>query len=113
MPGALVSMYSLTVTPWSIASPAFSASGDTWAHADADHHQVGVERAAALERRTLAVDCSDAVLEMEFDTMLFMQRTDEVAELRTEYTLERAFFPAPPRAPRCHGHATPPQSPDR
>src|SRR6478609_4853967 len=63
-----------------------------WTHSDPDHNKIGVERASVFERHALAVNCTHAVLEMEFDPMLFMQRTDEVSKLRPEYPLERAFF---------------------
>src|SRR5262249_3988038 len=62
------------------------------AHAYSDHHEIGFERAAALERHALAFDRGKGILEMEFDAMLFVQRTDEIAELRPEYAFERTLL---------------------
>ena len=61
-------------------------------HADADHDQIGLERAAALERRALAVDRGDGVAEMEDDAVLLMQRADEVAHRGSEHALHRPLF---------------------
>ena len=68
------------------------------AHADADHDQVGLERAAALQRGALAVDRGDGVAEMEDDAVLLVQRAHEVAELGAEDALHR------PRLGRDHMH---------
>ena len=61
-------------------------------HADADHHEIGLDRAAALQRRALAVDRGDGIAEMEDDAMLLMQGADEVAHLGPEHALHRPLL---------------------
>ena len=48
------------------------------AHADANHHDIGFDHRAALQRRAFAVDRGHGVAEVEDNAMLFMQGTDEV-----------------------------------
>ena len=62
------------------------------AHADADHHDIGLDRAAAFQRRAFAVDRGDGVAEMKDDAMLLMQGADEVAHLRPEHALHRPLL---------------------
>ena len=64
---------------------------DPRAHADAGDHEIGLERAAALELHLLAVDGARRVLEVENDAVLLVQRAHEVAHLRTEDALHRPF----------------------
>ena len=52
--------------------PGLFGEHQAWTHSDADHDQIGVKRASALECDALALDRADAVLQMEFDPMLFM-----------------------------------------
>ena len=61
-------------------------------HADADHDQIGLQRAAALQRGALALDRGDGVAEMEDHAVLLMQRAHEVAHLRAEDTLHRPLL---------------------
>src|SRR5207237_4560118 len=61
-------------------------------HSDPDDHDVTLQRAAALKRRTLAVDRDDGILEMEDDAVLLMQRAHELAHFRPEYALHRPLF---------------------
>src|SRR6185437_149733 len=72
--------------------PRLFSQGDARAHAYADDDQIGVERAAGLERDVVGANGGDAVLEMKFDAVLFVQRADEVAELRPEHAFERTLF---------------------
>ena len=72
-PGALVSRKASTTTPRSSVRPAFSASSTRGRTPDAHDHEVGVERAAALQRHLPGVDGGHRVLEMEDDTVLFMK----------------------------------------
>ena len=97
------------MTPRSIASPAFLGQGEPRPHADADHDDIGLDHAAALQPRALAVDRGDGVAEMEDDAMLLMQRADEIAHLRPEHALHRPLLQANDvnldisRAQRCRG----------
>ena len=61
-------------------------------HADADDHEIGLEHAAALQRRALAVDRGHGIAEMEDDAVLLVQRADEVAHLRPEHALHRPLL---------------------
>ena len=65
-----------------MARPGLLGEREPRPHADADDHQVGLERAAALERHALAIDGARRVLEVEDDAVLLVQRADEVADLR-------------------------------
>jgi hypothetical protein len=60
--------------------------------ADADDHHIGFERTAALERGTAAVERGDRFSEMKHDAVLFVQRANEIAELRPEHALHRPCF---------------------
>src|SRR5262249_44995980 len=61
-------------------------------HANADHDETGIESTTALERHAATVNRGDTVLEMEIDTVLLVQRANEVAELCSEHALKRAFL---------------------
>ena len=61
-------------------------------HADADHDQIGLQHAAAFERRALAVDRGDGIAEMEDHAVLLMQRADEVAHRGAEHALHRPLL---------------------
>ena len=61
-------------------------------HADADDHHIGLQHAAALERRALAVDPGHGIAEMEDDAVLLMQRAHEVAHLGPEHALHRPLL---------------------
>ena len=77
------------MTPRSTASPASFGERDPRAHADAGDHEIGLERAAALELHLFAVDGGRHVLEVENDAVLLVQRADEIAHLRAENPLHR------------------------
>ncbi len=62
-------------------------------HADADDDEIGGELVAALQRHRLAASMPvDAVLEMEDDAVLLVQRAHEVAELGAEHSFERPLL---------------------
>ena len=61
-------------------------------HADADHHDIGLDHATALQRRALAVDRGDGIAEVKDDAVLFVQGTDEIAHLRPEHALHRPLL---------------------
>ena len=58
-------------------------------HADADDDEIGLQHAAALQRRALAVDRGHGVAEMKDDAVLLMQGADEIAHLRPQHALHR------------------------
>ena len=70
-------------------SPAFSASSIRGRTPTPIDHEIGLERAAALELDLLALDRRRRVLEVKDDALLFMQGADEIAHLRTQDTLHR------------------------
>ena len=61
-------------------------------HADADDHDIGFERAAALERGAAAVERRHGFTKMKDDAVLLVQRANEIAELRPEHALHRPRF---------------------
>ena len=61
-------------------------------HADADHHQVRGDGAAAVQRHLPRVDRAGRVAEVEDDAVLLVQLAHEVAELRAQHALHRALF---------------------
>ena len=92
IPGALVSRYSFTSTPRSIVKPGLLGERQARPHADADDDEIGLEHAAALQRRALAVDRGHGVPEMKDDAVLLMQRADEIAHLRAQHALHRPLL---------------------
>src|SRR5450631_4941935 len=60
--------------------------------ANTDHHDIGLEHATALQRRTLAVDRSYRVTEVKYDAVLFMQRADEIAHAGSEHAFHRPLL---------------------
>ena len=79
------------------------------AHADADHDEIGLDHAAAFQRRAFAVDRGHGIAEMKDDAVLFMQGADEVAHLRPQHALHRPLLQPDdvnfdiPGAQRCCG----------
>ena len=61
-------------------------------HADADHDEIGLQYAAALERRALAVDRSHGVAEMEDNAVLLVQRAHEIAHRGPQHPLHRPLL---------------------
>ena len=61
-------------------------------HPDANDDDVGLQHAAALERRALAVDCNHSIAEMEDDAVLLMQRAHEIAHFRSKHALHRPLL---------------------
>ena len=92
MSGALVSQISVDDDAAVDRQARLLGERETRPHADADDHEIGFERAAALERDAAAVERRDGFAEMEDDAMLFVQRANEVAELRPEHALHRPRF---------------------
>ena len=76
-PGALVSRYSSTTTPRSIASPASSASASRGRTPTPDDDEVGGERRAVVERHRVASMRCRLASEVETHAVLFVQRPDE------------------------------------
>src|SRR5262245_18306412 len=72
--------------------PGFFRRRNAWAHADADHDAIGIDRPAAFEDRTFFLDRRDAVLQMKFNAMLFVQGADEIAKLRPEHPFKRSLL---------------------
>ena len=66
--------------------------GQTRTHANTNDDRVGLQHAAASERRALAVDRDHGIPEMKDDTMLLMQRAHEVADVGAEHTLHWPLF---------------------
>src|SRR5262245_7456645 len=62
------------------------------AHADADHDDIGIDRPAVFEDDAFSLDCGDTVLQMKIDAMLFVQGTDEIAQLRPEHPFKRSLL---------------------
>ena len=79
-----------TVTPRSSARPALPPSARRGRTPTPMHHKIGGELGAVLERDASRFESADGVAEMENDAMLFMQRADDVAELRAHHVLQRA-----------------------
>src|SRR5262245_24465152 len=70
----------------------FFSTREEWAHPDAYNHQIGVERATALQCDGLAVDGARRVLEVEDHAVLLMECTHEIPHLRTQDALHRALL---------------------
>ena len=108
-PGALVSRYSSTTTPRSIASPACFGQRESRPHADADDDEIRREPRAVVEHDGVRARCASAVRPRWKTTpLLLVQRADEVAELGAEHALERHALPARRRAtssPRARSDA--------
>ena len=92
MPGALVSQIRVDDDAAIEREAGLLGERQARPHADADDDEIGLERAAALQRDALAVDRRDGVLEMEDDAVLLVQRAHEVAELRPEDALQRPLL---------------------
>src|SRR4051794_11168604 len=56
-------------------------------HADADDHHVGLQRAAALQRRAFPIVRDNGISEMEDNAVLFMQCSHEVPHIGPKNTL--------------------------
>ena len=82
------------MTPAIDRQPRLLRQSKARAHADADHHDIGLDRAAAFQHRAFAVDRGDGVAEMKDDAMLLMQGADEVAHLRPQHALHRPLLQA-------------------
>src|SRR5260370_26820431 len=55
--------------------------------ADSDHDQDGIDRVVVLERDLSLVNCCDALLQMEYHAVAFVQTTQMFAHLRSENSL--------------------------
>ena len=62
---------------------------DPWAHADTDDDEVRLQQAPVVEPHLLGAYGCRRLTEMELDSMLLMQRANEVSHLRAEDTLHR------------------------
>src|ERR1700730_15782293 len=65
---------------------------DARPYADADDHEFGLQHAAALERRALAVDRDDGIAQMKDDAVFLVQSANEVAHVGSEHTFPRSLF---------------------
>src|SRR5262249_38381184 len=65
---------------------------ETWPHANTHHDEIGLQHGPTLERCIRAIDCRDGVFEMEHDTVLLVERTNEVTELAAEYAFKRPLL---------------------
>ena len=74
--------------------PGLLGQSKTGPHADANHHDIGLDRGAAFQNGAYTVDRGDGVAEMEDDAMLFMQGADEVAHLRPQHAFHRPLLQA-------------------
>ena len=66
--------------------------GQSRAHPNAYNHHVGLQHAAALERRALAVDRDYGIAEMEDDAVLFVQCAYEIAHVSPKHALHRPLL---------------------
>jgi hypothetical protein len=57
--------------------------------ADAQHHEVGIERRAPAQRSGTAVHACDRLSQVEYDALRFVQGLNEAADLRAHDTLQR------------------------
>src|SRR5207237_6539292 len=64
--------------------PGFFGQRKPWLDAHADDHDIGLDRAAALQRRALVFDLGDGVAEMEDDAVLLVKAADEISHLGAE-----------------------------
>ena len=64
----------------------------TRTHPNADNDDIALEGASVFERRALPIDGHDGIVEMKHDTMLLMQRMDEVAQFRPKHALHRSLL---------------------
>ena len=90
MPGMLLSRYSSTMTPRSIASPACSANESDGPHADPDDDEVGLEAVLrSLDVDALLVYRGGRRAEVERHAMVLMELAQELSDLRSQNFLHQ------------------------
>ena len=92
MPGTLVSRYSFTDTPWSIASPACSASSSRGRTPTPITTRSAARRVPSSSDDGVGLDALRLASEMERDAVRFVQRLNESAEVVAEHAGERKVF---------------------
>src|SRR5215471_18571232 len=89
IPGALVSRYSSTSTPRSVARPACCARSMRGRTPNPNHNQRGVEQRAIIEPNPIGLDRGERTPEVKHNAMRLVQRPHEIPERRAEYALHR------------------------